>query len=315
MCSVQDVKVESDKLSSRLDAQAQWNRARRAAFWARLQAQWAGKEAALLNFNEVSRRLKLHNTIYRGAQSIPLDRIVGSMGRYNDFTRTFLPVQGSLGERWRGVAEASLDPHRSGLPPIEAYQVGTWYFVKDGNHRCSVARQLGMNTVEAYVWEYTDALPSTCCSEDDIETLLLVAERQEFFEQTRLNDLRPGHAIQVSEPGGYTDMLDQIVKYQGVLGQIDEVEMAYAEAVTAWYDMLYEPSVQLIGEAGILESFPNRTAADLFIWMMQNRAGLQARYGGFIMGRRAAVHEFERQHSRSLLARLWRLIPQLLGRR
>jgi hypothetical protein len=105
------------------------------------------------------------------------------------------------------------------------------------------------------------------------------------------------------------------VKYQGVLGQIDEVETPYAEAVTAWYDMLYEPSVQLIQEAGILPSFPNRTAADLFIWMMHNRSELQARYGGFIMGRRAAVHEFERQHPRSLLARLRRLIAQILGRR
>jgi hypothetical protein len=286
--------VPLDKITPFIEAQQEWNRARRAAFWARLQARWAGKEAALLNFNEVSRCLKLHNTVYRGAQSIPLDMIVGSMGRYNDFTRTFLPAQNSLGVRWRGVAEATLDPNQSGLPPIEAYQVGKWYFVKDGNHRCSVARQLGMTAVEAYVWEYTDALPSDCCSEDDIETLLLAAERQAFLEQTQLDSLRPGHEIRVCEPGGYTDMLDQVVRYQSVLGQIDEVETPYAEAVTAWYDMIYEPSVQLIKEAGILESFPNRTATDFFVWIMQNRSRLQARYGGFIMGRRTAVYEFSR---------------------
>jgi hypothetical protein len=34
------------------------------------------------------------------------------------------------------------------------YQVGDLFFVEDGHHRISVARQLGAQSIEAEVWEY-----------------------------------------------------------------------------------------------------------------------------------------------------------------
>jgi uncharacterized ParB-like nuclease family protein len=40
------------------------------------------------------------------------------------------------------------------MPPIEVYQVGEAYFVIDGNHRVSAARQEGMKTIAAYVCEF-----------------------------------------------------------------------------------------------------------------------------------------------------------------
>src|SRR5262249_36062617 len=149
---------------------------------------------------------------------------------------------------WQRVAAISLDPNQS-LPPIEVYKVGAWYFIRDGHHRVSVAQQTGMRLIEAAVWEYSDLNPT---STEGIETLLVEAEERQFLEQTRLHELRPGGDIRLTSPGGYDEMLCQIDYHQHALQKIDETDISYEEAVTAWYDMLYESTVQLIKRSGVM---------------------------------------------------------------
>ncbi len=297
-------------MQSRFDFEARqiWNQARRQAFWARLRANLGQGRIDLLDFNEVAQRLKLRNLLYRGTQSIPLDKIVGSAGRYNDFTSAFLPINASVGERWRRVAAISLNPEDN-LPPIEVYQVGQWYFIRDGNHRVSVARQTGVAYIDAAVWEYTDlwAEPGT-----DIVTLMMNAERSNFLENTRLDDLRPGHDIRLSEPGGYDEMLCQIAHYQDVLSQIDGVDTSYDDAVTAWYDMIYETSVQLIEEAGMLDTFPDRSTADFFVWTTRHCHELEERYCKTVLVGDAA-RDFRNQNLGTRMRWLWRAFRSRLG--
>jgi hypothetical protein len=292
-----------------LEAQQKWNQARRQVFWAKLRANLGRGRIDLLDFNEVAQRLRLRNLRYQGIQSIPVDKIVGSAGRYNDFTNAFLPINASMSERWRRVAAISLNPEDN-LPPIEVYQVGQWYFVRDGNHRVSVARQVGVTFIDAAVWEYTDL----CAEPDtDIVTLMIEAERCNFLESTRLDDLRPGHDIRVSEPGGYDEMLCQIAHYQDVLRQIDGVETGYEDAVTAWYDMIYETSVQLIDEAGVLELFPDRSTADFFVWTTRHSRELEARYYKNVFVKDAA-RDFRKQNLGILVRWLWRALRNRLAR-
>ncbi len=261
------------------EARKSWGRARRKAYWTRvLQAlEGGGQQADLLDFNQVWRSLNLKHALYQGVQFIPLEKIVGSLGRYQDFTGAFFPVSQDMQERWQRVASLYLDPSGPGVPPIEAYKVGDAYFVKDGNHRVSVAHQLGMRTIEACVWEYPEPVAGLP-TDADIHTLLLEAERRDFLEQTRLDALRPGHGVWLTEPGGYTDLLAQIAHYQGVLSRIDGVQMPYEEAVLAWHDLLFETVVQITKGAGVLALFPDRTPADLFVWTMRHKRHLQARY-------------------------------------
>ncbi len=262
----------------RLQAEKSWERARRKAMWAELRANLEGKKINLLDFNEVSQRLKLKNAAYRGMQIIPVDKIIGSVGRYNDFTSAFLPMSNTLRERWQRIAQLSLDLDRPHLPPIATFKVGDWYFVKDGNHRVSVAREIGAASIDSEVYEFTGSLLEQA-PHAEIETLLIEAERQQFLEQTCLDELRPRHTIRLSAPGGYTEMLCQIDHYQEVLSEIDGEAMCYAEAVTAWYDMIYETSVQIIERANVLNMFPNRSAADFFVWCTNHHRELQERYG------------------------------------
>ncbi len=262
----------------REEARAVWDAASRKAFWNQLLSNIGGGQQSLLDFNEIARHLRLRTEVYRGLQSVPLAKIVGSVGRYQDFTGAFLPISQDMRDRWQRVASLYLDPTSGGPPPVDLYKVGDSYFVKDGNHRVSVANQLGLTDIEAYVWEYP--APVNGQSEDlAIDDLLLEAERQDFLTETRLDELRPNHTIRLTEPGGYLELLGQIARYQEVLSQIDGEPVSYEEAVKAWYDMIYETSIQIIEDAGVLKLFPERTPADFFVWMMRAQSNLQERYG------------------------------------
>ncbi len=257
------------------EARRKWEQAHRQALWAKLLANVRGQTNSPLDFNEISHRLKLRTAVYRGVQSIAIDHIIGTVGRYQDFTGAFLPTNSSMSERWRRIARVNLDPTES-LPPVEVYKVGDWYFVKDGNHRVSVARQFNTTYIDAEVWEYPNLHPEPGA---DIETLLIEAERRDFLEQTSLDLLRPDHGIRLSATSGYTELLCQIAHYQEALNQIDGVETPYPEAVAAWFDMIYETSIQLIEESGVMERFPERTTADFFVWVMRHHHEIEERYG------------------------------------
>lgn len=265
-----------------------WDRARRKALWSRVTSNLRGKTVGLRDFNEVSQRLRLRTAFYRGVQMVPMNQIVGSVGRYKDFAGAFLPLTDTMGDRWRMVATLYLNPLSNGVPPIELFKVGEFYFVKDGNHRVSVCRQLKMDLIEAHVWEYD--LPGVQAAPGaDIDTFLIDAERRDFLNETRLDELRPGHDIRFSEPGGYTWMLCQISHYQDVLSQVDNAAVAYEDAVTAWYDMLYTTTIQIIRESNVLADFPNRTPADFFVWVSRHQDELIASGQRRLMVRDAAL--------------------------
>lgn len=281
----------------------EWSGARRKALWVQLQASLSHKKINLINFAELSHRFNLGSSFYQGVQDIPLDRIIGSVGRYQDFVQAFLPVNESMSNRWERVAAAYLDPMGGGLPPIEVYQVGDCYFVKDGNHRVSVARHFKLPDIEAHVWEYLRPVAGLAPGVD-IDSLILGAERRDFLAKTNLDELRPDHTLHLTAPGGYALILSQIAYYQEILSLIDETEMPYNEAIMAWYDMIYATTSQLIEQAGVLNSFPQRTAADFFIWVVQHHQELEEHYSQPVMFE-AAVRDIRKQHPSNRLRRFW----------
>src|SRR5215216_5901232 len=104
-------------------------------------ARITGRSNELLSYEEIAEKLKLRGRSDKGVSMIPVDAIVGSVGRYTDFTRTFLPRHMGDRQRWANVKAATLDPVGPGMPPIDVYKVSDVYFVLDGNHRVSIARQ------------------------------------------------------------------------------------------------------------------------------------------------------------------------------
>src|SRR3970040_904616 len=166
-----------------------------------------GKSTELLSYEEVAEKLKLRGRTERGLQHIPIDAIVGSVGRYTDFTRTFLPRRAGDRERWANVKATFLEDG-AGLPTIEVYKVGEAYFVIDGNHRVSIAKQEKLPFIEARVIEVRTDVPLTPDVQPD--DLIIKAEYAEFLETTRIMDLRPNVDLSVTIPGQYDNLMSEI---------------------------------------------------------------------------------------------------------
>jgi hypothetical protein len=230
---------------------------------------------ALLSFEQVQQILREKSQISRGTQLIPLDHIVGSVGRYRDFDRAFLPLSGADDERWKRL-DVAINELRT-LPPIDVYQVGGVYFVRDGNHRVSVAKANGLSHIEAEVTEIPIRVALT--PEVDLDDLIIKAEYAQFLEQTDLDETRPDQQIELTEPGRYGTLLDHIKVHRYYLGLEWQREPTLAEAATSWYDAVYLPVVQAIRDSAVLREFPRRTEADLYLWVAYHRERLRERYG------------------------------------
>ena len=235
-------------------------------------ARVTGRSNQLLSYDDVAKKLRLQSRTERGLKNIPLDAIVGSVGRYTDFTRTFLPLQDSDLERWARVKAAM--NNGTGLPPIEVYQVGDVYFVLDGNHRVSIARQEGLNSIEAYVTEFKTDIKLT--PETKLDDLIIKSEYIEFLEKTDLTQARPNVDLSVTIPGQYEKLMEQI----DICKYMDENQTStIQDAAANWYDTLYIPLAEAIRDRELLQWFPGRTITDLYVWISENRAALEKELG------------------------------------
>ena len=133
--------------------------ARRRALLRRMKARLRKDLASnrLLSFDEVKGSLGAFNQVYLGVRVVPVEKIVGSVNRYRDFDRAFLPARANLEARWKHIDRAY---HRAEeLPSVSLYKVGESYFVVDGNHRVSVARYQGIEMIDAEVIEMRSRMP------------------------------------------------------------------------------------------------------------------------------------------------------------
>lgn len=267
--------LDMDRSSVNRAAQQHFQEARRKAQLAAIIGLLRGEPSDMISFEEVRARLNVRGQRYLGYQTVKLDAIIGSEGRYDDFDRHFLPRSDSLKTRWSRIDQAMQDSIV--LPPIDLYKIGNVYFVRDGNHRVSVARQLGAAYIDAQVIELITDIPLD--PDLSVRDLLLKEEYSDFLEWTNLHALRPDERIEFSELGGYLDLVRHINAHRYYLGQEQKREIPRDEAVASWYDNVYMPIVKVIREQQMLEQFPGRTEADLYRWIMDHRWFMRERIG------------------------------------
>jgi hypothetical protein len=255
--------------------------ARRRAQWEEWLARLRGRSDELIPYERIAQALQSHE---HGApvelRSIPLDCIVGSVGRYHDFTRTFLPRPGVSADRWVKIdaAFSSLE----GVPPIEVYQVGDVYFVSDGNHRVSVARANGFKEIEAYVTPLTLEVDAGLEPGDTLDQAIIKAECAHFVVETHLADqCRDLVDICFTRPGGYPQLLEHIEvhRYFMELDHPERPQPSYLEAAADWYANVYRPISAAIERQQLLRYFPAMTTADLYVWVSGRIFELNQAYG------------------------------------
>ncbi|HEX7973520.1 MAG TPA: DUF4032 domain-containing protein [Anaerolineales bacterium] len=252
-------------------ANQDFERAFSRAFWRKVLARLTGANNELLPYDEVRARLPLWGQHYLGVQQVPIDRIVGSQGRYLDFDRAFLPVQSVTKDRWVSIDKAHLEQVE--LPPVELYKMGDAYFVKDGNHRISVARQRDQLFVDAYVTEID--IPVDLPPDFKLVDLALKQKQAEFLLATHLAELRPGAQFEASQAGAYDQLLEHISVHRWYLGEQRQADVPFSEAAASWYDTVYHPLVEFIREQGILKNFPGFKEAELYLWVMEYQSYLR----------------------------------------
>lgn len=292
----------------RLDAIQQFRQARRRARLRKLLSRLTGRSDDLLVFDEVRRTLDLVHPKLETRKVIPLDAIVGTVSRYHDFNRQFNPLSDSDEQRWARVKELM---ETQGLEPIEVYQVGDVYFVLDGNHRVSVARQFQAETIEAYVKEFRTKVDLD--PDDNIQDVVLKAEKAELMEDTHLDQIRPDVEIEVTLPGRYREILEHIQVHRYYMGLEQQRDITIEEASASWVDNVYCPAVQAIREHQVLEDFPGRTETDLYLWLKKHQADLEKAFDRAVPDSDAAV-DLIRRFGQRFWNRVRRLWNRLVGR-
>jgi hypothetical protein len=255
-------------------AHEDFERAYHRSWWRKFIARLTGRSNELLPFDEVRQSLPYSGQRDIGLQTVPLDKIVGSVGRYRDFDRAFLPTQRQTTERWVNVRKAHY--HDVSLPPVDLYKIGDVYFVKDGNHRVSVARERNQADIDAYVTEID--IPFRLTADMDIDSVNQEKAYAQFSQDTRLDDLRPEADLHLSNPAEYARLREHIAAHHYYLGTERQSDVGYGDAVESWYDNVYRPLVDALEAQGLRRQFPDMTTADLYLrvseyqWLVREAA-------------------------------------------
>jgi len=289
-------------------AKQDFDRARLRAMFSRTLALLRSERDQLLSLQEVRALLRPDSESYRGLRTVPIAQIAGSEGRYRDFSRAFLPKREHLRGRWVRVDVAHYQNIL--LPPVALYEIGGVYFVRDGNHRVSVARTLGAEFIDAEVISLQARLAlKPDMTLEQLKMGVIALEKQEFFRQTGLERLRPGLELDFTDTGRYDELLRHIQGHKYFINQSQPLEIPFQEAMLSWYDRVYLPILRLIEAEDILVRFPGRKAADLYVWIVGHWDLLKKRYGqAYPLAE--AVEDFRRRFGRRLwnpflLAWLW----------
>jgi hypothetical protein len=249
-----------------------FSRARRRAFLRRIGAYLRRDPGSnqLLSFDEVKGALGAVSQVYLGLREVPVSKIVGSVGRHRDFDRAFLPSKPDLGTRWRRIDEIM---HRAEeLPPVSLYKIGDAYFVQDGNHRVSVARQQGVEMIDAEVIELRSRVPvdSALTARD----LLHKLEHRHLLERLPIDRMLPEIKVEFSDVADYRRLATFIEAHGFRVSQLWKRYVSPEEVLGDWYEYGYRPIAEMIREERILDAFPDRTELDLYLWIVSHRERL-----------------------------------------
>lgn len=283
-------------------ARDDFNKARSRATISQLLNALTPDRQELLSLEDVRELLKPRKESYAGMQTVAIKNIVGSEGRYKDFNRAFLPKKDFIRGRWESVDRAHLADVI--LPPIKLYEIGGVYFVRDGNHRVSVAKMQGVEDIDAEVISLDSEIRlEPGMTVNSLKNAVIGYEKERVFSETRLDTLIPPEDIEFSEPGRYVEMLRHIQGHKYFLNEGQPGEIPFLDAASSWYNSLYKPLIRIIEQEGIMSRFPDRTMSDLYMWIIKHWDSLKQKYGNSF-SLKVAVLDYSERYGKTRWRRL-----------
>ncbi len=290
-----------------------FSRARNKALINEIQHLLTPEEASLISLNDVKQLLKPKAETYQGMKVIPIEKIVGSEGRYKDFDNHFFPKSNFLKSRWEHVDEAAIKDII--LPPIKVYEISGVYFVRDGNHRVSVAKARGTEFIDAEVVSLQSEIklkdPNNLA---DIIRQIVNYEKRVFYAETGFGDITDYWCLDFTTPGRYDVILNHILTHKYYINQKKEEEVTMEEAILSWFNTVYLPLVTSVRKKHILHNFPKRTLADMYVWIVRYWDELKQKFGDEVPIE-AAVVDFDKKYKIPLYKRFINNIKRIILRR
>jgi hypothetical protein len=249
-----------------VDAQHDFLRSRRRAALARLAARLRGVPddvGVVLPYDEVIEALGFVSERRTGLQVVAIDTIVGTVDRGRDFDRRFRPTSARVRGRWEHIAEAVR--RGEGLPPVDLVRIGEIHFVRDGHHRVSVARALGLREIDAYVTEVFTRVGAE--RRITLADLPLKTHQRVFFERVPLpEDARA--EIQLSDPWAYPRLAEAIEAWGFRTIQDRGEPLTRVESAQLWLETEYRPVVAMLRDADLIG---NRTDTEAYMQIAAER--------------------------------------------
>lgn len=270
------------------------------------------KNSDLLSLYAVTDLIKPKSETYRGMQTIPVKNIIGSEGRYQDFSLAFYPKKELLRARWRSIDLAT--KKYVILPPISVFKLGEWYFVRDGNHRVSVAKTQGVEFIDAEVVELDSEIPlEPGLTMKQLRRRVVYYERKRFLEQYDV-DCLPMDRIMFSNAGSYAELVNHILVHKYFLNEDREQELTFKEGAISWYTTVYEPIIAEVRKQGVLTSFPGNTEGDLYMWIVRHWDNLKHMSGSHEVSIQSATSDYKARYGKTLVGRWLHKLKEFLGK-
>lgn len=194
-------------------------------------------------FSVIEKESQLSNRIYLGVKEVPIGKIVGTVEKAQDFDKDFNPLREESKGRWSSVYIKYLES--GSLPPVILYKVREEYYVYDGNHRISVAKNLNFHSIEAEVYEFF--------SQNNEEIDKLSRERFSFEKESSLSN------IECLKVESYKELREEVRKFLNLyfLGEEN------FEKAIVWYQRVFTPVVNIL--ISNFKNLENENNGDIFV--------------------------------------------------
>ncbi|MCX5778939.1 MAG: DUF4032 domain-containing protein [Elusimicrobia bacterium] len=266
----------------------------------------------LIEFSSIEKNLEHAHQLNKGVLAIPIDKIVGSLGRYTDFNEEFLLHKDRVSAKYESVRQLMMVGKI--LPPIKVYKVLDNYFVIDGHHRVTVAKnEMGAAEIDAEVIEIQfdlDLSPKKQYSydTDKAKEFLIKLEENAFEKETFLRNAILAFPLKVTDLTSFGKLFEEINSFRRNYNDGELAKRAVIYSSFAWYEQRFLPAVRIIVHEGVLNVFPRRTYTDLYIWMQQHKYYLSQK-AGYDVGFDFTKDDFVQKYRKS---KFLDLLPQVV---
>lgn len=292
------------------EAESDFARARNKALFNEIQHLLTPEEAAMISLKAVRKVIKTQSETYIGMKVIPINKIVGSEGRYKDFDNQFFPKRSIIRERWEHVDEAVIKDIV--LPPIKVYELGGLYFVRDGNHRVSVAKAKGVEFIDAEVVSLqTEIKLSPARTLDGMMKQIIAYEKRNFYFETNFGDITDYWVLDFSTAGQYDVIYNHILTHKYFINQNQKDEIPMEDAILSWFNNVYLPVATTIQKYKIMKYFRKNTVSDLYVWIIKYYDELKKKFGDELPLDQI-VHDIKLEKKFSIITRIRNFIKRYI---